>query len=183
MEMNTTRHTEFLLKTVFSKGKSMKASFSAAAKLFGVGTVVTSLCGCAVQPTRPGVPSSAVQVASGDKVVAFTSPHDGKAYLNDDTDKCVVYSTDLKRDQVMRFEPDSDTVRIDGNTAPEGIANPRHDHSIYFLRSAQADRADLESNTSSNNTSAGSSGASTMPTIRVPIGVQVDVQSQQPAPK
>src|SRR5580700_7761751 len=134
------------LITVFSKGKSMKASFLAAVQVLSVGTVLATLSGCAVQPTRPGVPSNAVQVSSGGKVVAFTAPHDGKAYLNDDTDKCVVYSTDLKRDQVMRFEPESDAVRVDGNTAPEGIANPGHDHSIYFVRSVQSDRADAMSN-------------------------------------
>jgi hypothetical protein len=161
----------------------MKASFLAATHVLSIGTVLATLNGCAVQPTRPGVPSNAMQVSSGGKVVAFTAPHDGKAYLNDDTDKCVVYSTDLKRDQVMRFEPENDAVQIDGNTAPEGIANPGHEHSIYFVRSGQTDRADVVSNTAGNNASAGSNGATTVPTIRVPIGVQVDVQPQQPAPK
>ncbi len=162
----------------------MKASFLVFAQGLSLGAILAALGGCAAAPTRPGVPSNAVQVSSGGKVVAFTAPHDGKVYLNDDTDKCVVFSTDLKRDQIMRFEPDADAVRIDGNTAPEGIANPGHDHSIYFVRSTQTDHADAAVSTPvSNSAPAASSGATTMQTIRVPIGVQVDVQPQQPAPK
>jgi hypothetical protein len=169
------------------KGKSMKASYLAV-QVLSVGTILAGLGGCAGQPpARSGVPSGAMQVASGNKVVAFTAPHDGKAYLNDDTNHCVVYSTELKRDQVMRFDPATDTVRIDGNTAPEGIADPGHDHSIYFARSEMPDRADAATNTPSNTVN--STGNQPIPTVRVPIGVQVDVQPQpvpqpaQPAPK
>jgi len=170
-----------LLLTVFSKGKSMKASYLAV-HVLSAGTILAALSGCVAEVTRPGVPSNAMQVSSGGKVVSFTAPHDGKAYLNDDTDNRVVYSTDLKRDQIMSFDPDADAVRIDGSIAPEGIANPRHDHSIYFARSAQPDRVDAGTN--SNNNAANSNGATTVPTVRVPIGIQVDVQPpQQPAPK
>ena len=152
-----------------------------ALEVLSVGTILVALGGCTAEPTRPGVPSNAMQVSSGGKVVAFTAPHDGKAYLNDDTDHRVVYSTDLKRDQVMRFDPATDSVRIDGNTAPEGIAEPDHDHSIYFARSEQPDRADAVSN--GNDAFANSNGPTTVPTVRVPIGIQVDVQPQQPAQK
>jgi hypothetical protein len=137
--------------------------------------LLLSLGGCATS-NRPDVPSNAMQESSGGMVVAFTAPHDGKAYLRDDTDNCVVYSTDLKRDQVMRFDPTTDVVRIDGNTAPEGIAKPGHDHSIYFARSAQPDRTDL-----TNNNAATGTDANGVTTVHVPIGVQVDVQ-KQPTP-
>jgi hypothetical protein len=132
------------------------------------------LGGCA-EDDRPDVPSDAMQVSSGGKVVAFAAPHDGKAYLRDDNDNRVVYSTDLKREQVMKFDPVSDTVQIDGRTAPEGVANPGHDHSIYFSRSAQPDRTDAGSN-------AANSSANGMTTVHVPIGVQVDVQTQPSTP-
>src|ERR1700691_2289927 len=105
------------------------------------GSLLLALSGCATD-TRPDVPSNAMQVSSGGKVVAFTAPHDGKAYLEDDTDNRVVYSTELRRDQVMKFDPAADAVQIDGTTAPEGIASPNHDHSIYFVRAEQPDRAD-----------------------------------------
>src|ERR1039458_419503 len=149
--------------------------------VLSIGTILAALGGCAAEATRPGVPSNAMQVSSGDKIVAFTAPHDGKAYLNDDTDHRVVYSTDLKRDQVMRFDPASDWVRIDGKTAPEGIAEPDHDHSIYFARSEQPDRADAGRD--SDDAVANSNGPTTVPTVRVPIGIQVDVQPPQPAQK
>jgi len=140
------------------------------------GSLLLALGGCATD-TRPDVPSDAMQVSSGDKVVAFTAPHDGKAYLRDDTDNRVVYSTDLRKDQVMRFDPALDAVRIDGNTAPEGIDNPNHDHSIYFERCAPPDRADA------SNNAANTDGGNQVPTVvHVPIGVQVDVQTQPSAP-
>jgi hypothetical protein len=83
----------------------------------------------------------------------------------------------------MRYDPDSDAVRIDGKMAPEGIANPGHDHSIYFARSEQPDRADAQTSAGSNANPAGSNSPTTIPTVRVPIGIQVDVQPQQPAAK
>jgi len=148
----------------------MKATCFAIGVL-SVGSLLSTLGGCAVE-TRPDVPSDAMQVSSGDKVVAFAAPHDGKAYLRDDTDDRVVYSTDIRRDQVMRFDPALDAVRIDGTTAPEGIVNPSHDHSIYFSRSAQPDRTDVSSNGDTTNG---------VTTVHVPIGVQVDVQKQPTA--
>jgi len=144
-----------------------------ATNVLGIGSLFCALGGCATE-TRPDVPSDAMQVSSGDKVVAFAAPHDGKAYLRDDTDDRVVYSTDIKRDQVMRFDPALDAVRIDGTTAPEGIANPSHDHSIYFSRSAQPDRPDVSSSGDTTNNNG-------IPTVHVPIGVQVDVQKQPAA--
>jgi hypothetical protein len=157
------------------RGHFMRATYF----VFGVlscGSLLAALGGCADE-TRPDVPSDAMQVSSGSKVVAFAAPHDGKAYLRDDTDNRVVYSTDLKRDQVMRFDPALDAVRIDGNTAPEGIDNPNHDHSIYFERSAQSDRAEATGN------AANTDGGNQAPTVvHVPIGVQVDVQTQPSAP-
>jgi hypothetical protein len=151
----------------------MKVSCFAVGVL-SVGSLLLTLGGCAADD-RPDVPSDAMQVSSGGRVVAFAAPHDGKAYLRDDDDNRVVYSTDLKRGQVMRFDPALDAVRIDGNTAPEGIANPGHDHSIYFSRSAQSDRTDA-------GVDAANSNPNGMTTVHVPIGVQVDVQTQPSTP-
>jgi hypothetical protein len=135
--------------------------------MLGCSSLLLALGGCAGD--RPDVPSGAMQVSSGGRVVAFAAPHDGKAYLRDDTDNRVVYSTDLRRNQTMRFDPALDTVSIDGTTAPEGIVNPNHDHSIYFARSDQPDRMDVSSSSSSN-----SNGNST---IQVPNGSDVRVQT------
>jgi hypothetical protein len=151
----------------------MKASHFIS-QAFCIGTTLTALAGCAEQATRPGVPSTAMQVASGGQIVAFTAPHDGKAYLNDDTDHRVVYSTDLRRDRVMRFDPSTDSVRIDGNIAPEGIAAPGHEHSIYFERSSSKDHADLAPPVPAAVAAPTSpTDPNAIPTVRVPIGVQV----------
>lgn len=146
----------------------MKATLFTAS-IVSCGSLLLVLGGCAASP--PGVPSDAMQVSSGDGVVAFAAPHDGKAYLRDDTDNRVVYSTDLRRNQTMRFDPVADSVRIDGNTAPQEIINPNHDHSIYFVRSDQPDRMDVSSNGTSENTDNNTS------TIRVPSGSEVKVQT------
>ena len=140
------------------------------------GSLLLTLGGCA-QESRPEIPPGALQVSSGGRVVAFTAPHDGKAYLNDDTDHRVVYSTDLRRDQVMRFDPATDSVRIDGNTAPEGIAHADHDHSIYFARSAPPDRADVPAKVVIDGASNGA------PSLRVPVEIQVGVQTQPSTPR
>ncbi len=144
------------------------------------GALLSALGGCSSEQTRPDLPSNAMQVSSGGKVVAFTAPHDGKAYLEDDTDNRVVYSTELRRDQVMKFDPAADAVQIDGTTAPEGIASPNHDHSIYFVRAEQPDRADAAA--SNNGNTVNSNGGNNVPVVRVPVGIQVDVQTQ-PSPQ
>jgi hypothetical protein len=158
----------------------MKASYFAVGVL-SVGSVLLTLGACSSEEARPDVPSNAMQVSSGSKVVAFTAPHDGKAYLEDDTDNRVVYSTDLRRDQVMKFDPVAGNVQIDGNTAPEGIAHPNHDHSIYFVRSEHPDRTDVSRNRDNDNGNGGAS-ANGVPVVRVPVGIQVDVQTQ-PSPQ
>jgi hypothetical protein len=154
----------------------MKAAFFKMGFL-SCSSVLIALGGCVAQQSRPDIPPGALQVSSGGGVVAFKAPHDGKAYLNDDTDHRVVYSTDMRRDQIMRFDPVSDTVRIDGATAPEGVDNPLHDHSIYFTRSANPDYVDVATN------NAVDASGYPVPIVRVPIGVQVDVQPQPTAPK
>jgi hypothetical protein len=147
--------------------------------IISFGSLLCGLGGCSSEQSRPDLPSNAMQVSSGGKIVAFTAPHDGKAYLEDDTDNRVVYSTELRRDQVMKFDPVADAVQIDGTTAPEGIASPNHDHSIYFVRSEQPDRTDAGA---PNNGDTVNSNGSSIPVVRVPVGVQVDVQTQ-PSPQ
>jgi hypothetical protein len=137
------------------------------------GSILAALAGCATPQDRPDVPANSMQVSSGGKVVAFTAPHDGKAYLRDDSNNRVVYSTELKKDQVMRFDPVSDTVQIDGKSVPEGIADPGHDHSIFFTKSDMPDSADAVATHAVND-----DANKNMTTVHVPIGVQVDVQPQ-----
>jgi hypothetical protein len=58
------------------------------------------------------------------------------------------------------------------------VPNPNHQHSIYFARSPQPDRSDANNTPNEMN----ATGANGVPTVRVPIGIQVDVQTQ-PSPQ
>ena len=131
----------------------------------------------------PVVPSSAVQMSSGDKAIAFTAPHDGIVYIRDDTDNRVVYSGDVKKDQTVRYDPDGRRVTLDDNI----VAHPsggNHPHSIYYHRSGVDDRSEkAAANTNAAHPTTQPAGqvtqpAAQVPVIRVPLGVQVDVQTQ-----
>jgi uncharacterized protein YbaA (DUF1428 family) len=138
----------------------------AALALFG-----TSLClaGCAQKNNGPALPTGAMMVSSGSKVITYTAAHDGRMYLRDDKDNKVVYSAEVHKDQTVKYDPAMEQVMVDGKVATEKVSDPHHDHSWFFERSSQADHTDAMMGGSRNGN---------VPTIRVPVGVQVDVQTQ-----
>jgi hypothetical protein len=109
-----------------------------------------------------------VLASSGDKVITCAAPHDGKVFLRDDTDNKIVYSSDIRKDQIARFDPDQPEVSINGTIST--IPNPNHTHSWYFDRT-DPDRPDAAPPTPSANDTG-------VQTVHVPIGVKVDVQPQ-----
>ena len=128
----------------------------------------------------PVVPSSAVQMSSGDKAIAFTAPHDGIVYIRDDTDNRVVYSTDIKKDQTLRYDSGSRRVTLDDNVVAHPSAN-NHPYSIYFHRSGVDERSEKAAAAAHPTTQPAAQvtqPAAQVPVIRVPLGVQVDVQTQ-----
>jgi hypothetical protein len=118
-----------------------------------------------------------MQVSSGNKMIGFRAPHDGRVYLRDDNDNSVVYSGEIRKDQVVKYDPGVEQVMIDGSVTTQKVANANHDHSWYFERATRSDDAEAASGTAHD-----SSGAE-IPTIRVPVGVKVDVQTQPAEPK
>ena len=68
--------------------------------------VITSMfvIGCA-HDSGPSVPTGAMQVSSGNKMIGFRAPHDGRVYLRDDNDNSVVYSGEIRKDQVAKYDP------------------------------------------------------------------------------
>jgi hypothetical protein len=144
--------------------------------MLGVGAA--GFVGCASENTGPAVPTGAMEVVSGGKIVAFTAPHDGKIYLRDESDKHVVYSADIRRDQVVKYDPSNSNVMVDGKVVAEKISDSNHDHSIFFERSDRPDYVERPAAVSNSNSGTDSAG---VPVVRVPVGVQVDVQTQ-PAP-
>jgi len=133
------------------------------------GTLVGFLAGCSQSQGQP-LPAEAVLASSGDKVITCAAPHDGKVFLRDDTDNKIVYSSDIRKDQTARFDPDQPEVSINGTIST--IPNPNHTHSWYFDRT-EPDRADAAppAAPASDNTQA-------VQTVHVPVGVKVDVQPQ-----
>ena len=125
------------------------------------------IAGCS-QSKGQAMSAGASQVSSGDKVISYAAPQDGKIFLRDDTDNKIVYSADIRRDQIARFDPDLPEVSINGTIAT--IPNPNHAHSWYFER-GDTDRAHAGTVPPSNDNGG-------VQTIHVPLGVKVDVQTQ-----
>ena len=120
----------------------------------------------------PVVPFGAMQMSSGNKIVSFTAPGDGKAYLRDDTDVHVIYSAELRKNQVLTYDPQLQQITVDGAVVASKIDGKNHDHSILYERIARPQDAarPVDSNSAVD--------ANGVQTIRVPVGVKVDVQPQ-----
>ena len=132
------------------------------------GGLLIALGGCAHNDTdNQVVPASAMQMSTGDRQIAVTAPHDGVVYVRDDTDNRVLYSADVHKGQVVRYDPGSESITIDDHLVAGSVHGMNHPHSIFFQRS------------SSDETANGSTtGPSDVPVIHVPLGVKVDVQTQ-----
>ena len=168
---------------------------SLAAVVVGGGMMVL---GCAQNnpgPGNPVVPESATAHATGDKSVSFTAPHDGVVYLRDDNDNRVLYSNDVKKGQVVKYDAKAEQLMIDDSPAPQKIAGNNHEHTILFQPLNEAQPAAANSATPGGNTAENAAQtnpatqsesanspttrpSSQVPVIHVPLGVQVDVQTQ-----
>lgn len=140
------------------------------------GFALACFIGCAHE-TGPAVPPGATQVSSGNKVISYTAPHDGKIYLRDDNDNSVVYSAEVRRDQVMKYDPTMQQVMVDGTVATQKVPDSNHDHSWFFERASRPDHGEAAAN------GAPAGGPNPVPTVHVPVGVQIDVQTQPAEPK
>jgi hypothetical protein len=164
---------------------TMRNTVKSLALLLLGGGISLGTTSCAHQPdTTPVVPSSAVQMSTGDKAIAVTVPQDGVIYLRDDSANRVLYSADVKKDQVVRYDPSSRQVVIDDNPVAQSIAGNNHQHSIFFHPSGRAENSAAAADTSSADKPANSDQKPTtqpggeVPVIHVPLGVKVDVQTQ-----
>ncbi len=101
---------------------------------------LAGLAGCAAE-SYPAVPSEASQVVKAGKAIRFTAPHDGRVYLQDDTNHHMVYSTDIRRGQTFEYGS-STTPTLDGKPAGDPFPDSGHRHSIYFEPSDREDLAD-----------------------------------------
>ncbi len=99
------------------------------------------LSGCAGDH-YPAVPREASQVVKSSKAITFTAPHDGRVYLQDDTNHHLVYSTDIRRGQTFQYGSSGSVPTLDGKPAGDPVPDAGHRHSIYFEASDRTDLAD-----------------------------------------
>jgi len=90
--------------------------------------------GCA---QSPNIPPTASNVATGGKDVSYTAPRDGKIYLQDDLNKRLVYSGEVRGGENVRFSRQEDAVYLNGAMAAQSIPTPWHEHTLYFEPSPQ----------------------------------------------
>lgn len=129
--------------------------------------------GCAAN-NGPMVPSGAMQMASGDRNVAFTAPHDGTVYLRDDGDNKILYSGDVQKDQSIHYDPNAQQVVVDGRVVADKVPGGTRGHSLFFERADRPDRVAMQNNNGAQpETTTNGNG---YPVIKVPVGVQVEVQ-------
>lgn len=126
-----------------------------------LGILATALAalaaGCAHD--NGSIPDSATEVASGNREVSYTAPHDGKIYIRDDFDRRVAYSTEVRKNQVVRFDPKQNEVFVDGAVAAQKIPGAWHQHTLFYEKSPEGDRA--------------VPAASTPGVVKVPVKIQV----------
>ena len=122
--------------------------------------VVMGLAAAGCTGSGQTVPSGALEVSSGNREVSYTAPQDGKIYLRDDFDKRTAYSAEVRKNQVVRFDPKQNAVLIDGAVAAQQIPGAWHQHTLFFEPSAQT--------AASNNPDV----------IKVPVKVQVTQPSE-----
>lgn len=162
----------------------MSAKFSLGSALVALGALV-SIGGCAHNANdNPVVPSSAVQVSSGDMVLSYTAPRDGVIYLRDDQDNRILYSTDVKANQTVKYDPQAADVTINDNVAAPQIASNNHQHSLFFQPYGGPEAATAGATTQPAQPTtqpSSSAGNDNVPIIHVPVGVRVDVQTQPSA--
>ncbi|HEY8750655.1 MAG TPA: hypothetical protein VIM11_21905 [Tepidisphaeraceae bacterium] len=108
----------------------------------GCGLLVAGAWGCASHDNFPAVPPEATKMVSGAKVVAFTAPHDGRIYLRDDSDRHMVYSGDVRKNQIVQYNPADQSFQVNGKVMANNIPNATHAHTIFFEQSDRPDLAD-----------------------------------------
>ncbi len=91
------------------------------------------IAGCA-KDRHDDIPSDAREMVSGrgDDDISFRTPSDGRIYIEDTTRSKIVYSGDVKRDQMVTVQAGKDRVTADGNTLTDMNLDDGHRYRIHF---------------------------------------------------
>lgn len=92
---------------------------------------VMLVAGCAYEPKRT-VPPTAKLREEGDRLLIYTAPTNGIAYIYDATDDKLIYSGDLQRGQQLKLDASKDQVDLDDQVVWEETLQPGNMYRIYF---------------------------------------------------
>lgn len=117
----------------------MRTSRHFAGLLAGV-LLAVGIVGCAT--SNENIPTNAQMVTSGNGVVAFTAPRDGKVYILDKNMNKLLYSANINKGQAVSVDPTrrDRNITIDNNAVTQESLNVGHTYQIYFHPMTDADR-------------------------------------------
>jgi hypothetical protein len=109
------------------------------------------LCGCAAERHRD-IPASAPLVTKGTDAITYTPTEDGMIYVSDKSVGRLLYSGQVRANQQVSIDPESDKIQVGGQTVSEAKMRRGNEHRVFFMPMANT-------TTGSGTTSMSGSGA------------------------
>ena len=121
-----------------------------------VGVVAGSLGLFAVGCThdRPdSVPSSAMKVNEGNRLLRYTAPSNGRLYIFDATDNRILYAGDVMSGDSVSLDTEKNRITVQDKLVAESNLDGGHQYQTYFdARPMTTKRVVIEEKTSSMHT-------------------------------
>ena len=132
--------------------------------------------GCVSHDRPDDIPDRAGIISEGKENVTATAPHDGTAYVYDDTAHKLVYTSRVDKGDTVRVDAKDNRILLNDRLASERDLTNDHRFKVYFDRSDQADKAETAVHREGNTTyvQPGTSGGATV--IQNPNGTSTVVQ-------
>jgi hypothetical protein len=133
--------------------------------------------GCASHDRPDDIPDRAGVISEGRESVTATAPHDGTAYIYDDTANKLVYTSRVDKGDNLRVDAKHNRILLNDRLASERDLTNDHKFKVYFDRSDQADKAETATMHRDGGTTyvqPGTSGGATV--IQPPAGGATVVQ-------
>ncbi|MBC8109217.1 MAG: hypothetical protein H7Z14_21705 [Anaerolineae bacterium] len=92
------------------------------------------------------IPRDARMAAEGSGQLSYAPRSDGRVYLYDVTDRTVLDSRPIRRDETYSVDPDANKIQLDRRTVSQRDLKRKNDHRIYFRSDETSDRDDRNDN-------------------------------------
>jgi hypothetical protein len=89
------------------------------------------------------IPRDARVAAEGSGQLSYAPRSDGRVYLYDLTDRTVLDSRPIRRDETYAVDPDANKIQLDRRTVSQRDLKRKHDHRIYFQSTERSDDGTL----------------------------------------